>query len=418
MIKKIGKFMIGFRFAIILFIVIAIYSIIGTVIPQGATKEFYLHNYENFGNIILLLEFNKVYSSFIYRALLFLFLVNITGCTIKLLPSQLARMKEDYFPAPSKNIENIWDEKYDTEEFRKVLEKKGFKTYKGENGFRAAKNRIGVLGSSVTHLGIIIIILGSFLGNMFAYEGFVNLLPGESTTFVKQGFTLRLDDFYLGFREDGSTEQYYSELKIIEEGKEVESKKIWVNNPLKYKGINFYQSSYGWISDLTIKDKEGNILEETRLKNSQHYFYQPKHLTVYLYGYYPDFAIDYSGQPVTITEQKNHPHYAVVLYEYGNYVDSFITAPGEPIYYEDLEISFDDSRLYTGLTYRRDFGYYFVLIGCLVMVMGLFLSFYFYPRFVIVEEGTILPITKQNIWGYTMQLKNLLSSTLSNRGEV
>ncbi|NLK44471.1 MAG: cytochrome c biogenesis protein ResB [Tissierellia bacterium] len=412
MIKKIGKFIIGFRFAIILFIVIAIYSIIGTVIPQGATKDFYLHNYEGFGNIILLLQFNRVYSSIIYRTILFLFLVNITGCTIKLLPSQIARMKDDYFQAPSKNAENIWDEKYDTEEFRNILQKKGFKIYNTEKGYKAAKNRIGVLGPSVTHLGIIIILLGSFIGNVFAYEGFVNLLPGESTTFAEQGFILKLDDFYLGFRDDGSTEQYYSELRIIEEGKEVEKKKIWVNNPLKYKGINFYQSSYGWISDLSIKDKEGNLLEKTRLRNNEYFFYQPNHLTVYLYGFYPNFAIDHSGQPVSMNEQKNHPHYAVVLYEFNNYVDSFITSPGEPIYYEDLEISFEDSTLYTGITYRRDFGYYFVLIGCLFMFLGLFLSFYFYPRFIIVDEETILPATKQNLWGYTMQLKNLLSSTI------
>lgn len=102
----------------------------------------------------------------------------------------------------------------------------------------------------------------------------------------------------------------------------------------------------------------------------------------------------------------------MVLYEFNNYVDSFITSPGEPIYYEDLEISFEDSTLYTGITYRRDFGYYFVLIGCLFMFLGLFLSFYFYPRFIIVDEETILPATKQNLWGYTMQLKNLLSSTI------
>lgn len=411
MIKKIGRFIIGLKFAIILFILIAIYSIIGTVIPQGATKEFYLHNYESFRNIILLLQFNKVYSSFIYRTLLLLFIVNITGCTIKLLPSQIARLKDDYFPAPGKSAENLWDEKYDTEEFRNILEKKGFKIYKSENGYKAAKNRIGVLGSSITHLGIIIIILGSFIGNLFAYEGYINLLPGESTAFVEQGFILKLDDFYLGFREDGSTEQYYSELKIIEEGKEVEAKKIWVNNPLKYKGINFYQSSFGWVSELTIKDSEGNIIEKASLKNNEYHFYQPKHLTVYLYGYYPDFAIDHEGQPVTITQQKKHPHYAVILYEFNNYVDSFITSPGQPIYYEDLEITFEDSSLYTGLTYRRDFGYYFVLIGCLFMFVGLLLSFYLYPRFVIVGDKTILPVTKQNIWGYTMQLKNLLSST-------
>lgn len=419
MIKKVGKFIISFKFAIILFIVIATYSIIGTVLPQGAAVEFYLEKYQTFGNIIVFLQFNKVYSSFIYRTLLFLFLVNLTGCTINLLPSQLRRLSDEYFPGPLKDTENLWNEKMDMENFKLSLGKKGFKIKDTEKGFKASKHKFGVLGPSVTHLGILIIILGSFLGNMFAQEGFVNLLPGESNTFSEYGFTLKVDDFYLGFREDGTTEQYYSELKIIEKGEEVKSKKIWVNNPLNHKGLNIYQSSFGWVSNLVIKDKEGNVLEKKMLKNNQQHFYQPKHLTVYLYGFYPEFGIDQMGQPQTISQQMKDPHYAVVLYEFNNYIDSYIVEPGRPIPYDDIEIVFEDSKMYTGLIYRKDFGYYFVMLGCLLMFLGLFLSFYFYPKFVLVEEERVLPITRQNIWGFSLQIKNIIASNNKiKKGEI
>lgn len=410
MIKKIGKFMIGFKFAIILFIIIATYSIIGTVLPQGAVPEFYLEQYKTFGNLMVLLQFNKVYSSLAFRFLLLLFFINITGCTIKILPSQIRRLSKDFFLPSNKNTENLWNDEVDIEEFRKSLEKKGFEIEKNETGFRAAKHRIGAIGSSVTHLGIIIIILGGFLGNIFAQEGFVNLLPGESTFFSDYGFTLKVDGFYLGFREDGSTEQYYSELRIMENGQEEKAKKIWVNNPLNYKGLNFYQSSFGWISNFVIKDKEGNILDKGSLKNDQQHFYQPKHLTVYLYGFYPNFNIDQMGQPITMTQQMKNPHYAVVLYEFNEYIDSYIVEPGMPILYDDIEIVFEESKMYTGLIYRKDFGYYFVLLGCFFLFLGLFLSFYFYPKFVLVDEQSILPVARQNSWGFTMHIKNILES--------
>lgn len=410
MIKKVGKFMISFKFAIILFIIIATYSIIGTVLPQGAVPEFYLERYHTFGNLIVLLQFNRVYSSLIFRLLLFLFLINLIGCTIKILPSQISRLNKNFFLSPTQNTENLWNDEINIKDFKKLLKKKGFNIEENEIGFRAAKHRIGAIGASVTHLGIVIIILGSFIGNIYSHEGYVNLLPGESTTLTDYGFTLKVDDFYLGFREDGSTEQYYSDLKIVENGQEVKAKKIWVNNPLNYKGLNFYQSSFGWMSNLIIKDKEGNTLDNKSLRNNEHYFYQPKHLTVYLYGFYPDFGIDQMGQPMSITQQMKNPHYAVVLYEFSEYVDSYIVEPGMTILYDDIQVMFDGSKMYTGLIYRRDFGYYFVLLGCLFLFLGLFLSFYFYPKFILVDEQSILPVTRQNSWGFTMQIKNILES--------
>lgn len=419
MIKKFWKSITSFKLAIILFVLIAVYSIIGTILPQGAGPDFYLENYNTFGSLIVLLQLNKVYSSLIFRILLLVFLINLIGCTYNLLPSQIRRIKKDYFPEPGPKAENLWNEQVDIKEFKYSLEKKGYKITPTENGFKAGKHRLGSLGSSVTHLGIVIIILGSFLGNIFAVEGFVNFLPGERKVFSDEGFVLELEDFYLGFREDGSTEQYYSELKIIEEGEEVKEKKIWVNNPLEYKGLNFYQSSFGWASDLTIKDKDGNILDETVLRNNQQHFYQPHHLTIYLYGFYPDFSMDHMGQPISLTQQINHPHYAVVLYEFNNYLDSYILAPNQPIAYEDIEIELGNSRLYTGLIYRRDFGYYFVLLGCIFLFLGLLLSFYLYPKFIIVEEQSILPVTRQNIWGFNMQIKNILTSINKvEKGEV
>ena len=77
-------------------------------------------------------------------------------------------------------------------------------------------------------------------------EGSFNLIPSETKTFEEEGFSIVLDDFYLDFREDNTTEQYYSEVTIFEDDTKVKEEKIWVNKPLLYKGINFYQSNFGW----------------------------------------------------------------------------------------------------------------------------------------------------------------------------
>ena len=418
MLKRFTDFLTSLKFGIILFLIITVYSIIGTVILQGMEVEFYLHQYKTFGSLMVFLQFDHVYSSIIYIVIVFVFIINLVGCTLKILPVQLKKMKNTYIPAKGKNNPNLYENGMDIENVKDVLKKKKFKIIDKEDGAYAVKHRVGHIGSSITHLGIVTIILGAVIGNMFVQEGFVSLVPGETKEFSEHGFSLELNDFYMDIREDGSIEQYYSELTVYEDGQNIKEEKIWVNNPLNVNGMYFYQSNYGWASNMQIKDKDGSLLFESTLKDNPHTFYEPENLTIFLYGFFPDFSMDSSGNPVTLSQQVKNPAYAVVLYNQESYVDSYILNPGEPIEYNDLTIEFVDSVLYTGLQYRQDFGYYYVLIGSLILTLGILLSFYFYPKYILISSDCVIPVTRQNIWGFTVKIKRILKEQNKGKGEI
>lgn len=62
---------------IILLVVIALLSVIGTVIPQGNQEEFYLQSYSNtWAKLILLCDFDKVFSAWWYILITILLLIN------------------------------------------------------------------------------------------------------------------------------------------------------------------------------------------------------------------------------------------------------------------------------------------------------------------------------------------------------
>ncbi|NLK64841.1 MAG: cytochrome c biogenesis protein ResB [Tissierellia bacterium] len=415
MLKRFTNFLTSLKFGIILFIIIAVYSIIGTVIPQGMDMQFYLNQYQTFGSLMVFLQFDQVYSSVIYLVIVFVFIINLVGCTLKILPLQLKKMK-DYIPNKGKNNENLYENWMDIEDIKRGFSKRGFKVIDREEGSYAVKHRIGHIGSSVTHLGIVIIILGALIGNMFVKEGYITLAPGEVYVFDEDGFTFRLNDFYLDLREDGSVEQYYSELTVYEDEKEPREEMIWVNNPLNINGMYFYQSDYGWASKMQITCADGHVHQESIIKENPHAFYEPEDLTVFLYGYFPDFSMDMHGNPVTLSQNVRNPAYAVVLYNEEGYVDSYIVEPGQPIKYKDIVITFVDSVLYTGLTYRQDFGYYPVLIGSIVLTLGILLSFYFYPKYILISPDEIIPVTRQNVWGFTIKIKKILEELNKVRG--
>lgn len=416
MLKKFTDFLTSLKFGIILFLLIAVYSIIGTVIPQGMDIEFYLHQYKTFGSLMVFLQFNNVYSSIIFIVIVFIFIINLVGCTLKILPVQFKKMKNTYVPAKGKNNTNLYENWMDIDSIKEEFKKKKFKIIDTKDGSYAVKHRIGHVGSSITHLGIVVIILGAVIGNMFVQEGFISLVPGETAGF--EDFSLKLNDFYMDLREDGSIEQYYSELTIYEGQQKLKDEKIWVNNPLNYNGMYFYQSNYGWASELQIKGKDGSVLYEGILKDNPHEFYEPENLTIFLYGFFPDFSMDQAGNPITLSQEMNNPAYAVVLYNEEGYVDSYIVSPKETIEYKDITVEFADSVLYTGLTYRQDFGYYYVLVGSIILTLGILLSFYFYPKYILISSDSVIPVTRQNIWGFTVKIKSILKELNKVKGET
>ncbi len=407
--NKFQRWLFSLHLGIVLFILISIYAVFATLLPQGLPVAYYLEQY-HFGAVIIAFGLHDAYSSWIFRLFMMLLMINLTGCTIKLIPSQRKRYLPDFSPSPKPNAENLWNELLIFDQVKNKFSKKGFKWFQKDGETWGVKHRFGVFASTVTHIGIIIIVMGSFVGNFFAQEGFFNLIPDEQAVFHENNFSVQLDAFYLDFREDNSVKQYYCDLTVLRNGESVKETTIWVNRPMKFNGIQFYQASYGWASRLKITDNEGNEAMNRFLRNDESVFFEPAHLTIHLFGYFPDFAMGHNEMPLTMTEREVNPHYAVVLYHFGEFVDSFIMNPNQSFTYQGYEITFSDSVLYTGLIYRRDHGYYFVLLGCFLLMIGLIMAFYTYPKYILMRKNELYAVTRQNAWGFSMWVKNQLKS--------
>src|SRR5205085_11433311 len=66
--------------------------------------------------------------------------------------------------------------------------------------------------------------------------------------------------------KDGSPKKWWSKLAVVDNGREVLRKEIVVNDPLVYRGVRFYQASFGQTGQvekllLTATSKTGNSQE-------------------------------------------------------------------------------------------------------------------------------------------------------------
>jgi cytochrome c biogenesis protein len=187
------------------------------------------------------------------------------------------------------------------------------------------------------------------------------------------GFALRCNSFRVETYPSGQPKAYISDLSVIEGGREVLRKKdVVVNDPLRYKGIWFYQSSYGQAggatAQLSVARADGTPLGTLSL---------PPNEPVRIDGYGTLRGVNYDQN-----FQGSGPALQVVVEKPGQPQATFWIFQGRP----DVDRQRKDSlvfgfgglnaKLFTGLQVARDPGVNVVWLGCALMVVGIVMAFF------------------------------------------
>ncbi len=389
------------KLTISLLILLAVLSIIGTLIMQNATRSEYIQRY-GIGLYQVLDFFNvfDMYHSLWFKVILLLLVVNLIACSTNRLPGifrQMSRVSgalEDGMLKAIPYVEKVQiPNPIKKEEDIQSSIKKWFKNASRIENERAItlfseKGRYSRLGVPITHLSIIIILVGGLLGSEFGFKAFVNILEGETVGQIYErgkdgeiarplGFSVRCDDFKITYydlpgRKEKHVKEYTSIITVLENGKEVLKKTVQVNHPLHYKGLAFYQSNYGAIHDVALgiqwkgkKEKTSfKVLEGTTVPvpNTNNIIRVLKYAhEVHSFGEGVQVVLFKSNQePKPFWLLKNFPQ----LDEKRG--DEFV-----------LTFEGFTEKEYTGLSVTKDPGVWVVWIGCGLMIVGLIVSFFF-----------------------------------------
>ena len=391
------------KLAISILILLATTSIIGTVIEQNKTPQEYMQNYgmsESTYKVLDALQFFDMYHSWWFLSLMGLFAVNLICCSIKRLPRIIKIVREPVLVADDglfrtfSNKEEIVTQGTIESVRDKAVALLGKKfaapvvtEQDGEVYLFSQKGAFSRFSVYVTHSSILIIFLGAMIGNVWGYKAYINIVEGSSIDAVwpragKEpipiGFELRCDDFTVTFYEGGSRpKDFTSDLVVLENGKEILKKTIEVNDPLTYKGLTFYQSSYGPAGDpiyqFRVKNRETG--ETVNLKGAQ-----GKHLALpggdalIPMGYAESYQNFGPAAQVSVAggdNQRGTPF--VVLKNYPQFDEK---RDGKyAINLLDVQQSY-----YTGLQVAKDPGVWVVWLGCLLIVLGSMSAFFLSHR--------------------------------------
>jgi cytochrome c biogenesis protein len=133
---------------------------------------------------------------------------------------------------------------------RNRLEEQGFrvqsKTTEDVLYMRGDCNRLASLATLVTHLAVLLLLLGTILSSAFGWREELNIEPnGTAEVGHKSQLALRNEGFAVSRYPDGSVAAYQAQVAIIEGGREVMRGSVGVSRPLTYRGVGLHLSGYG-----------------------------------------------------------------------------------------------------------------------------------------------------------------------------
>lgn len=422
------------KLTVVLLLSIAFASIVGTLIPQNKNPADYFRAYgEYLYRLFDVLDIFDMYHSWWFQFLLLLLAMNIIVCSIDRLSVtwKIVFAKNPVFNLPrfrklsqkeafsGDHPPNELTKRYEPFIARQFGYARVEKTDKGLCIF-AEKGRWTRLGVYTVHLSVVLLLLGGIIGSIFGFQGFVNIPEGEKVDSIRTrpngeirylGFEIKCENFNVSFYDNGAPKEYRSSLAIIENGNPVYKKDIIVNDPLRYKGYNIFQSSYGKMApkaDPKEKVTPKKLSDEITLNfasNQSGKSYRiktvigkpvdiPEDLGKFVIMEYKESA-EFVGQnigdayvgiltpsgekPVEVLLPLNFPNFdrmrkgRVVISVADQTAKKF--NPGEQT----------DFRYYTGLQVTKDPGVLVVYAGFIVIIIGCFITFFMSHQRVCVE---------------------------------
>jgi len=364
------------------------------------------------------LGLTDVFHSWWFAALLTLLGLNIVLASLERFPgvwhffTKPYRRPEPHFIAhlPAQQEIPIRNAQAGIEAAERAFARLRIKTQRVGNGdvsLYAEKHRIGRLGAYVVHLSLLFIFAGGVVDAVKGYRGYLALSRNEQSDVIemrdgsarKLPFTVRCEGAGQENYPDGSPRRWWSKLTVIEDGREVLRKEVEVNEPLVYRGLRFFQSSYGEGGQarfvrLAVTPKAGNAEpREIVLRPDEKVDLDPD-TSVHIGTFVPDFVIN-GGKVESRSAQPNNP--AIQLCVESKQANqkgaqesaqesaheskvwlfprfpNFSHPEAAPYRFEFRGLEMDN---YTGLQVAYEPGQWAVWFGCALLAVGLAMAFY------------------------------------------
>lgn len=401
---NISRLVSSLYFSIMLFLFLAFVSILGTIIEQDQSLNYYQLHYSDTSPVfffitwkrILLFGLDHMYSTYWFYSILILFFLSLLVCTLStqlpilkysrqwnFLYSQAALEKKTclYKFQPTSLLNLVY-----------LLNLNNYFVFHKGKAIYSYKGLSGRVAPIFVHASIIISFIGFILrmtsglvvqeivpsGEIFHLQ---NMVVSGYLSSLPSGTVGKVNDFFISFNKNTSIKQFFSNVSFIDNNKDViVAKYIWVNSPMKFRGLTIYQTDWQ-INALRIEVG----LDKSIVKNLKEVKPNTSEDNI---AWCCDFYVDKDHQiSIVVPTLLNNlfiydkQGQFILSANYGEWVILY----GTPILFKDLMVS-------TGLQIKVDPGLYISYFGFAILIFSIIASYLSYSQ-IWASQNTLIQIT-------------------------
>ena len=396
--EVVDEFLILFSnvlFAVSLFAVWGLFTLIGVVVDQGKDASFYWENYTPIlARIVLRLHLDNIYHSPAYIAIIGLILTSLTVATFRrVIPARLPPLravKIEHIPLHA-SFDVQGDEADVRERIARFFAARGWqirrREFGGDEWTFVDKHNWARRGVLVAHVGFVIIAAGTTIYWATGYSGQFSVLSGQTATIPQSGARIALERFDFRVQpiatKTGIVYQpvdYVSNARVTGKDGIAHEAVIRVNQPYDADGVKIYQATYGFGMTFVLTRNGRPVAgpPAAPIKEGEAFPIAGTSRAIE-YRQFVGTIDRRTGQPGP-DPRPNDPGVIIEAFDGDQPLGSALIPLGKTL---DLGAGFaleaKQYTLYSGFQYRYDPGIPLVLIGALVLLAGLCISFYFLP---------------------------------------
>jgi cytochrome c biogenesis protein len=381
-------------FAVSLFVVWGLLTLIGVVVDQGKDFATYATSFgPPLARLVERLGFDNIYHSPWYVGIVGLILLSLAVCTFKrVIPARLPRLHPvavEKIPLHA-TFDAEGNEATVRQRVASTLHRRGWtireRAFGGVEWTFADKNNWARRGVLVAHLGFVIIAAGTTLYWARGFSGETGVLTGQSVRIPQTGAILRLDRFAYKIQpiltKSGMVYQpvdYVSQVTVIGNDGRPQALTVRVNHPIDIDKTLYYQASYGFGVRFSVTHNGRSDVERssrTLFEGDSIQF--PGGRTLGYDRFVP--TVDRRTGLPAADPRVNDPAAILQATIDGQSVGEAVVPLRTWIDVGDgWRVTPERYVLYSGFQYRYDPGIPLVGIGAIVLLLGLMISFYILP---------------------------------------
>lgn len=398
LIKKINT--IGFSITVLL--LIAFFSMFGTIIEQEKTSAFYKMKYpdESLLNwtIIEQLGLNHIYTHYIFLILLGIFLLSIISCSLSTQIPSLKNARRWKFRTSCNTKQSFVLSKpvnrtYSYPKYIYELNEESYNVFHKGLCLYAHKGIWGRIGPVFVHLSIILLMIGCLISattNFCAQEMITkgeishiqNIVHSGPFNKLPTNIILEITNFTIIYYPDNSIKQFKSTVRLLDNNyQEQITREILVNKPLKFQGMTVYQTDWE-VQGIRLQLNEREILQ-IPLKP----IFQDKTVSWFC-------TVKYHKNDGIILLLSNLHDIVKCYTNNGDFISDIPAKQNVSV--QDLPIKIIDIISSTGLEVKKDTGIPIIFFSFLILMISSSVSYISYSQIWIIQNRY-----KTQIFGYT-----------------